>query len=222
MTTPRSTTASSSSTSSAAAASSSASAALSSQYKPYPRYKDSGVDWLGTIPEEWEVKRLRYMAQVNPSKSEVDNVDLDQAVSFLPMESIGEDGSLDLNTARPLGSVYQGFTYFRDNDVLIAKITPCFENGKGAIAENLRNGIGFGTTELHVLRSRDDLDRRFLFYLTTSLAFREPGEASMYGAGGQKRAPMSSFSISAADFHACQSSGRLRRFWIGRRRRLMS
>ncbi len=162
---------------------------LSSRYKPYPRYKDSGVDWLGKVPEDWEVKRLRHMAQVNPSKSEVDDVDLDQAVSFLPMESIGEDGSLDLDTARPLGSVYQGFTYFRDNDVLIAKITPCFENGKGAIAENLRNGIGFGTTELHVLRSGSELDRRFLFYLTASFAFRQPGEAWMYGAGGQKRVP---------------------------------
>ena len=127
------------------------------------------------------------MAKINPSKSEVEDVDLDQSVSFLSMEAIGEDGTLNLDTAKPIGSVYQGYTYFRDNDVLIAKITPCFENGKGAIAESLRNGIGFGTTELHVLRSRDDLDRRFLFYLTASLAFRQPGEASMYGAGGQKR-----------------------------------
>jgi type I restriction enzyme S subunit len=169
--------------------SSSSSSSLPSRYKPYSRYKDSGVDWLGEVPKDWEVKRLRYMAQINPSKSEVDDLDLDQAVSFLPMESIGEDGSLDLDTARPLGSVYQGFTYFRDNDVLIAKITPCFENGKGAIAENLRNGIGFGTTELHVLRSGSELDRRFLFYLTASFAFRQPGEAWMYGAGGQKRVP---------------------------------
>ncbi len=166
-------------------ATASSSSSSTSRYKPYSRYKDSGVEWLGKIPEAWEVKRLRYMAEINPSKSEVDDVDLDQAVSFLPMESIGEDGSLDLDTARPLGSVYQGFTYFRDNDVLIAKITPCFENGKGAIAENLRNGIGFGTTELHVLRSGSELDRRFRskFSQRISAATRAADDCGVFGSG---------------------------------------
>ena len=69
---------------------------------------------------------------------------------------------------------------------MVAKITPCFENGKGALAKGLRSGIGFGTTELHVLRPQE-VDARFLFYLTISDRFRKLGEASMYGAGGQKR-----------------------------------
>jgi type I restriction enzyme S subunit len=78
---------------------------------------------------------------------------------------------------------------FRDGDVVVAKITPCFENGKGALAEGLESGIAFGTTELHVLRARPGVDRRYLFYLTLSDHFRRLGEASMYGAGGQKRVP---------------------------------
>jgi type I restriction enzyme S subunit len=159
------------------------------RYKPYPRYKHSGVDWLGDIPETWSIIRLRYAARVNPAKSEVENLDVADDVSFVPMESIGEDGTLTLDQSKPLESVYQGYTYFRDGDIMIAKITPCFENGKGALAKDLVNGVGFGTTELHVLRARDVVDRKFLFYLTRSVAFREPGEASMYGAGGQKRVP---------------------------------
>ncbi len=82
-----------------------------------------------------------------------------------------------------------GYTFFRDGDVLIAKITPCFENGKGAIATNLENGIGFGTTELHVLRPLSTIDVQYLFYLTISHGFRNVGAAYMYGAGGQKRVP---------------------------------
>ena len=76
---------------------------------------------------------------------------------------------------------------FRDGDMLVAKITPCFENGKGAVARGLANGVSFGTTELHVLRPKPDLDRRFLFYVSISVTFRRLGEAGMYGAGGQKR-----------------------------------
>jgi type I restriction enzyme S subunit len=78
---------------------------------------------------------------------------------------------------------------FEDGDVVVAKITPCFENGKAALAQSLRNGVAFGTTELHVLRAGNRLDRRFLFYLTISHTFRALGESEMYGAGGQKRVP---------------------------------
>jgi len=80
-----------------------------------------------------------------------------------------------------------GYTYFRDGDVLVAKITPCFENGKGALASGLASEMGFGTTELHVLRPTGELDARFLFYFTMSDRFRKLGESRMYGAGGQKR-----------------------------------
>jgi type I restriction enzyme S subunit len=127
------------------------------------------------------------VAEINPSKAEVVGLPLETEVSFVPMEAVGEYGGLHLDVSRSLSAIKDGYTYFRDGDVIVAKITPCFENGKGAIADGLLNGIGFGTTELHVLRPKPGLDSRFLFYVTLSTGFRKQGEAGMYGAGGQKR-----------------------------------
>ena len=73
--------------------------------------------------------------------------------------------------------------------MLVAKITPCFENGKGAIAKELTKGVAFGTTELHVIRADDEILPEYLFHLTMSHPFRMIGESEMYGAGGQKRIP---------------------------------
>ena len=154
----------------------------------YPSYKPTGAVWLDHIPSHWEMKRLRFAVQTNPLASEL-RCPPDTLVSFVPMEAVGEYGGLSLDQEKALDEVGNGYTYFRDGDVVVAKITPCFENGKGALAKGLRNGIAFGTTELHVLRSREKLDPGFLFYLTISDAFRDMGEAHMYGAGGQKRVP---------------------------------
>jgi len=156
----------------------------------YPAYKDSGVEWLGEVPEHWEVKRLRNVSTLNPSKSEISNLDRDTEVSFLPMEAVGDDGTLVLDRTRPIIEVDSGYTYFREGDVTIAKITPCFENGKGAVMRGLQNGHGFGTTELIVVRpSEGKTSSNFLHCLFTSHPFRQLGEAAMYGAGGQKRVP---------------------------------
>lgn len=152
--------------------------------------KDSGIEWLGEVPEHWEVKRLRFIAQLNPSKSEITELDRETEVSFLPMEAIGDDGSLNLERTRPIGEVETGYTYFREGDVTIAKITPCFENGKGAVMRGLFGGIGFGTTELIVARAKPfEATSNYLHWLFISTWFRKHGEASMYGAGGQKRVP---------------------------------
>jgi len=159
------------------------------KWRPYPKYKPSGIEWLGEIPVHWEVKRLRHVAAVNPVKSEVAGWPSDTEVSFVPMEALCEFGGLILDETRLLGDIYQGYTFFRDGDVIIAKITPCFENGKGSIAQGLSNGVGFGTTELHVIRPRSELDVNFFFYFSISSPFRRLGEAEMYGAGGQKRVP---------------------------------
>jgi len=78
-------------------------------------------------------------------------------------------------------------TYFENNDVLVAKITPCFENGKGTLVSDLEYGFGFGTTEFHVLRSHNNLHAKYLFYLTKTHLFRVTGEAFMEGTAGQKR-----------------------------------
>lgn len=156
----------------------------------YPAYKDSGVEWLGEVPAHWEVKRLRRVAQLNPSKSEIASLSRATEVSFLPMEAVGDDGTLNLDKLRPIGEVETGYTYFREGDVSMAKITPCFENGKGAVMRGLHNGHGFGTTELIVARpvpGKSNSD--YLHWLFTSNTFRQLGEAAMYGAGGQKRVP---------------------------------
>lgn len=156
----------------------------------YPEYKDSGVEWLGEVPAHWEVKRLRNATALNPSKSEIAQLPRDTEISFLPMEAVGDDGTLNLDRTRPIGEVETSYTYFREGDVTIAKITPCFENGKGAVMRGLHNGHGFGTTELIVVRpSEGKTTSDYLHLLFTSHPFRLLGEASMYGAGGQKRVP---------------------------------
>ena len=157
------------------------------RFRRYPAYKDSGVEWLGEIPEDWESFRLRFVVKTSVTKKEVRELDPETKVSFVPMEAVGEYGGLDLDATKPLSEVIDGYTYFRNGDVIVAKITPCFENGKGALASRMSSGIGFGTTELHVLRPSGNLDARFLLYLTFSDHFRRIGTASMFGAGGQKR-----------------------------------
>lgn len=139
------------------------------------------------VPTHWSEKRIKYLAQINPPKSEVRSWPDDTEVTFLPMEAIGERGELDTSRARPIGDVVNGYTYFGEGDVLLAKITPCFENGKGAIASGLLNGVGFATTEVIPLRSLAGCDNRFLYYLLYADPFRAIAEGSMYGAGGQKR-----------------------------------
>ena len=98
----------------------------------YATYKDSGVEWIGEIPDGWEVKKLKYDVLVNPSKEGVDK-ESDDMVVFLPMEKVKEDGKIDCSIKKPISELYSGFTFFRKKDVIIAKITPCFENGKGAL-----------------------------------------------------------------------------------------
>ena len=156
----------------------------------YPKYKDSGVEWLGQVPEHWEVKRLRFVAELNPSKSEVAHLGREISVSFLPMEAIGDDGTFCLDKEKTIGELENGYTYFRDGDVAVAKITPCYENGKGALMRGLTNGIGFGTTELIVARPKaEEITGSYLHYLFISPDFRSIGASHMYGAGGQKRVP---------------------------------
>ena len=153
----------------------------------YDEYKYSGLDWLSEIPSHWDPTRLRFLLELSPSKNEVRNFSDGTEVSFVPMEAVKENGGLNLGETKELEEVVDGYTYFRDGDVLVAKITPCFENRKGALASDLTNGIGFGTTELHVLRPGPELNARFLYYATMSHPFRKIGESTMYGAGGQKR-----------------------------------
>ncbi len=157
------------------------------RYPAYSQYSQDG------FPIGWERKRLRFALKMNPSKSEIQLDDFD-LVSFVPMDAVGEYGGIRLNEEKELSEIGSGYTYFCDDDVVVAKITPCFENGKGALAKGLTNKTAFGTTELHVMRANpSQLKPQFLFYLTISNLFRKIGESEMYGAGGQKRVPESFF-----------------------------
>jgi type I restriction enzyme S subunit len=104
------------------------------------------------------------------------------------MDAIGDDGTFDRERIRPAEEISgQGYTYFRDGDVVRARVTPCFENGKGAFLSGLQWGEGLGTTELFVFAPGLDVDARFLYYVLVSSDFTERGSATMYGAHGVKR-----------------------------------
>lgn len=149
--------------------------------------KDSGVEWIGQVPEHWEVKKLKYLAKLSPSKSEI-TCNHEESCSFIPMEKL-KLNTLVLDEIKQIKNVYSAYTYFRDEDLLIAKVTPCFENKNFAIAKNLVNGIGFGSSEIYILRAYNNLFNKFLFYRLQEQNFMEIAISKMSGTGGLKRVP---------------------------------
>jgi type I restriction enzyme, S subunit len=155
----------------------------------YEKYKNSGIEWIGEIPEDWDVKKLKYVSEINPTKDRTISPNSEELVTFLPMEKVGEKGEINCDIRKPISEVWSGFTFFKKNDVILAKITPCFENGKGALLKSMETEIGFGSTEFHVLRAKKMLCPGFLYFVTKSEIFMKTGEAFMTGAAGQKRVP---------------------------------
>ena len=133
--------------------------------------------------------KIRRIATLNPSPSEVSDLPKDTLVSFIPLDGFGRDGKIRYEEERSLGDVIGGYTYFKQGDIAIAKITPSFENGKGAICEPLNHEIGFGTTEIHVLRPSKKVDPRYLWYCLRTKHFQNKAEAYMRGSAGQQRVP---------------------------------
>lgn len=151
------------------------------------KVNDSGVEWLGEIPAHWILTKIKYIADLNP-KIAVDVTDLPNECSFVPMDKLKTD-RLSLDEFRITSKVISGYTPFFNGDVLMAKVTPCFENKNIAIASDLINGIGFGSTEIYVLRCKNALNNRFLFYRLQEEQFVNVAISSMTGAGGLKRVP---------------------------------
>ncbi len=149
-----------------------------------PGYKKTKLGW---IPEEWEVVKLNNIADINPSKSKIKNEEI--LVSFVGMADVSNEGKIINSTAKKFKEIKNGFTPFEDGDILIAKITPCFENGKGLLANNFINGKGFGSTEFHVVRVHEDISTEYIYYHTQSYRLRKTGERNMTGTAGQKRVP---------------------------------
>jgi type I restriction enzyme S subunit len=143
------------------------------------------------VPQGWEIKRLDEVCEINPSRKEVVSLPDGLDVSFVPMAAVSEDGRLLEIKTRKAGEVRKGFPHFKEKDVLIAKITPCFENGKRWLATSLTNGIGFGSTEFHVLRANDKVLPEWIYYAVSFPEFRRQGQRRMTGTAGQKRVPPS-------------------------------
>lgn len=137
--------------------------------------------------QKYDLKPLGECCEINPRRAVLTLSDTDK-VSFVPMQCVSEDGYLQNVSDEDYSKVKKGFTYFENNDVLFAKITPCMENGKGAIAKGLTNGVGMGSTEFHVLRPIKDVSNPYwLFALIKMPIFRERASKNMTGTGGQKR-----------------------------------
>lgn len=140
----------------------------------------------------WMEQRLGECCVINPKKTTDSRLEEDLEISFIPMASVSECGEILKLEDKFYREVKNGFTYFCEGDVLFAKITPCMENGKGAVAVGLTNGIGFGSTEFHVLRPIKEKSNSYWLYALTSFElFRKKAEKNMTGSAGQKRVPAS-------------------------------
>ena len=140
--------------------------------------------------KKWNKIRLKDVCKMNPTKKEM-TLDDGDLISFIPMANVSENGEIDVSNIRKVEEVKKGFTYFAENDVLFAKITPCMENGKGAVAKGLKNKVGFGTTEFHVIRPTEVINSIWIYTLFSLKEFRKKAESNMTGSTGQKRVPIS-------------------------------
>ena len=142
--------------------------------------KDSGVEWIGQIPEHWNLRKIKSVSIFNPSKKTA-NLDL---VGYAPMECI-RTGAIEIRSIS-VKQLPTGLTYFENGDLVVAKVTPCFENNNIAIAKNLTNGCAFGSSELFVFRPTNICDK-FLFYYFQDEQFKNKCCSTMRGTGGLKR-----------------------------------
>ncbi len=144
--------------------------------------KDSGIEWIGKIPQHWKIFKIKHCVIFNPTYCE--NLDDNLPVSFAPMECLTNCHLICKEST--IEKVSKGYTYFAEEDIIMAKVTPCFENGNIAIAKNLINNVGFGTSELYVFRAIN-INNRFLLYFLQNSKFKDMAISTMYGTGGLKR-----------------------------------
>jgi type I restriction enzyme S subunit len=142
------------------------------------------------VPEGWVSLTIQDVCDINPPKPKKGDLPGDTPVTFVPMPAVdAERGEISSPEIRPFSEVRSGFTAFKKGDVIMAKITPCMENGKAAVAKELVNDRGFGSTEFFVLRSNGSISPRYLFHYIRQRSFRSLAESNMTGSVGQKRVP---------------------------------
>ncbi|HHH6869169.1 TPA: restriction endonuclease subunit S [Escherichia coli] len=174
--------------------------------KPLPEISEEEKPF--ELPDGWEWTTLTRIAEINPK---IDVSDDEQEISFIPMPLISTkfDGSHEFEIKK-WKDVKKGYTHFANGDIAIAKITPCFENSKAAIFSGLKNGIGVGTTELHVARPFSDIiNRKYLLLNFKSPNFLKSGESQMTGSAGQKRVPRLFFENNPIPFPPLQEQERI-------------
>lgn len=157
--------------------------AVTKGLNPGAAMKDSGVEWIGEIPSQWKLVRMKYLIDFMP-KCDYSFCKEDTLVTFTPMECI-RTGTFE-NRSRAYGDIDGSYTQYAEGDIVLAKVTPCFENGNVCIMSGLHSGVGFGSSELFVLRPQKVLDR-FLFYFLQHKGFKEAACSTMTGTGGLKR-----------------------------------
>ena len=143
---------------------------------------------LGEIHEDWDVVSFGELFEQSISRK---SLKADMTTTFVGMQDVSESARLIKQSPVNTSKVKSGFTYFERDDVLVAKITPCFENGKGCHTKQLDTEHGFGSTEFHVLRAKLKADSDFIYFWTTREIFRQELESEMVGSAGHRRVPFS-------------------------------
>ncbi|MEH2311953.1 MAG: restriction endonuclease subunit S [Nostoc sp.] len=150
--------------------------------------KDSGIEWIGEVPDHWKNGRLKDFIESNTVVKTPIHLNDGDLVEFIPMTNVDEKlGRIKEFDLVPLKEVSNGYTKFKNGDILFAKITPCMENGNAALVNDLKHNIGFGSTEFMVFRPLKKLIARYLHYFLHNDLFRKNAEPFMKGTAGQKR-----------------------------------
>ena len=157
--------------------------AVTKGIRPNREMKDSEVEWIGEIPNLWNIARIKDISLVSPfcDFSKINNDDL---ITYSPMECI--KSGFFINKSARYDSLPKSLTPFQNGDIVLAKVTPCFENGNISIMDNLYSNVGLGSSELFVFRCKNVLTK-FLFYVLQNDSFKQLGKASMTGIAGLKR-----------------------------------
>jgi len=152
----------------------------------YQEMQSSAEVWLGDVPSQWKSFRIKDVARLSPNFSN-GMPQINELCSVIPMEKVSGKGEIISDDVEEYDLITSGLTSFEAGDVIFAKITPCMENGKGAYVKELPTNYAFGSTEFHVLRPRQMVDGKFIYYYTYNSVYRAYAEANMTGAAGQKR-----------------------------------
>ena len=164
--------------------------------------KDYKTSELGEIPVDWEI--VPFGSLFDSKSTQRKKLAEDEEVSFVGMQDVSESAKLIQSQQLAYSEIKSGLTYFDRGDVLVAKITPCFENGKGCHTEELKTEVGFGSTEFHVLKANQSADSWFIYFWTTQADFRMKLESEMVGSAGHRRVPLSAITAFTIPAPSCR------------------